>query len=362
MTRRIRACLLIAAAIGATPAAANPQGKGPTARVQTAAERQATALEPLTAQAVALGDAGRMKDMLAVTRQKQRIQPDNLSAIVLQARLAALAGNVQLAHDLLFAVRDRLESAPGAMLLFGSVEYQLNNYGAAAVALGRLVSTQPDNLFARRLFGAVQWRNGDPDSAVQTLKPLVGTLMADHDMLAILAASFQKTGDAKSAAAVKALAAKPSPQELTRVLAAADRAMRAGQWTTAIPIYEKLRSRIGDGSSLVLNNLAWCYYQAGQSSKALAPAAAAYRRDARNASIVDTYGWILFAQHHYPEAQKALARAVALAPSRPTPRWHLAQAYAAAGDKDRAKAELAPLLNTPGFDQKSEAQALLRSL
>ena len=100
--------------------------------------------------AATLGELGRARQMVTVTRRMLELDPKNGRAFFLQAVLAARAGNVDLARALIGRAGTAAE-APAGLLLFGTLELQAGNANHAAELLERLSALQPDNRTARLL-------------------------------------------------------------------------------------------------------------------------------------------------------------------------------------------------------------------
>lgn len=118
-------------------------------------------LSVLNDKAATLGELGRAREMLRVTRRMLELDPGNPDAFFLQAVLAARAGKAELARGLLNRTGDKLAEMPAAMLLRGALELRAGNYRLAAEALGRLVRLQPGNDRARLLLARAQFLSGD---------------------------------------------------------------------------------------------------------------------------------------------------------------------------------------------------------
>lgn len=121
-----------------------------------------------------------------------------------------------------------------------------------------------------------------------------------------------------------------------------------------------LRSRPMD--PVALNNLAWAL---GELKDPGAPAAAerAYKASPEDPSSLDTYAWVLYRSGKPKSALPLLQKAHEKAPGNPGIHWHFAAALAAAGEPDRAKAELERLLSAgKPFNGEAEARKLLGEL
>lgn len=150
--------------------------------------------------AATLGDMGRMRDMLAMTRSVQALQAFNPRAFYLQAVLAARAHNFTLADKLIDQTNGALDDVAGMMLLKGMIAYQRGIFGEAIVALARLVQAQPDNSDARRLLAAAQWRTGDAEAVIATLAPVADDSDADNYVLTLFGRAYEAEGDRVTAA------------------------------------------------------------------------------------------------------------------------------------------------------------------
>jgi len=307
------------------------------------------------------GDSGRRRAMLATTRQVLAIDPKNAFAFHMQAQLAAGAGRNELARALLARGGDALDDYPPAMLLSGAVEYRLGNNEMAIERLDKLVARQPRNLEARRLLAAAKWRAGDVPGTIEALRPAADQIGAPRESLKLMAQALTKQGDAAAAKAYAARAAGPDPQMLARAVVQGDRAMAAADWRGAIAVYERIRADIGDRDPAILNNLAWAYFNAGDTAKALPLARRAAALAPTNGAVLDTLGWISFsADRGSPEGLRLLRQAVEKAPANPNVRWHLAQALAASGRADEARREAKLALSGTGpFREREAALAFL---
>ena len=379
-------------------------------------------LPTLVERAATLAELGRMKDMLAETRHILTLAPKNPDAFFLQATLAARAGKYDLAAALYRRTQGALDEQPAAMLLAGAIELETGNAEQSVKRLQHLVALQPDNMKARRLLGAGQWRLGDAAGTLATLRPLADRPDADSYVLTLVGNAFRKqrnlaaatpylvraaapqqrsatallgpplddgalaalrstagqspgdagaqvqlirallgkglgaealararrleadnpgapdshilagdalgiqgnfagaaeayrraadiaftepvamrlvealgnAGDRAGAARVLALFLQQNPQSVPALLLSGNDFLQAGRWDRAIPLYERLRARIGNRDATLLNNLAWAYSKQGDYDHALPLAARAWSLDRSNPATADTLGWLLY--------------------------------------------------------------------
>ncbi len=157
-------------------------------------------VDALLETAATLGDLGRARDMLAMTRRALAIDGRNVRAFYLQAVLAARAGNFGLARSLIQRTGDALDDMPGGMLLQAVLEIDAGSYEQAIARLDRLVSMQPENLRVRRLLGTAEWRAGNYRDAVDALRPIADRPDADVYTLTVIGRALEAI-DARDAAA-----------------------------------------------------------------------------------------------------------------------------------------------------------------
>ncbi|HEX8216263.1 MAG TPA: tetratricopeptide repeat protein, partial [Allosphingosinicella sp.] len=174
----------------------------------------------LLERAATFGDLGRMRDMLADSRQVHSLSRGHPVAYYLQAMLAARGGDFELARSIFQRTGGRLDDTPSAILLASAIDYQTGNVAQAVRRLERLVVQQPSNRKARRLLAASHWRLGDAAATVATLLPIAQRPDADSYTLALIGRALTQQGDTIAAAAYLARAASPGDRSLTSLDAA----------------------------------------------------------------------------------------------------------------------------------------------
>jgi putative PEP-CTERM system TPR-repeat lipoprotein len=125
--------------------------------------------------------------------------------------------------------------------------------------------------------------------------------------------------------------------------------------------YEAILNQQAD-NPLALNNLAWLYSQQNN-PKSLELAKKAHALAPDVAAIADTYGYILLKQGQAKEALPVLEKANEATPKDNDMQFHLADAYAANDNKQKAIEILETILKSDqAFSEKVQAQALLSKL
>ncbi len=188
---------------------------------EAALERDPDDIAVLGDYAETLGDIGRAGDMLAVTRKMLTLDGGNAKALLLQATLAARAGNGSLARALLNKAGKKLDGVPARMLLDGVIELSSGNNLLAVQALDRLASLQPANPHAQALLAKATYASGDFKGVVRRFGPLAARGDASPYLLTVVARAHEVLGQRDLAAPLLQRAAeatdrpfRPVPENL----------------------------------------------------------------------------------------------------------------------------------------------------
>jgi cellulose synthase operon protein C len=176
---------------------------------QRALQLEPNNLDLMRELASTLGDAGQTVEMLKVTRHMLEVDPSNPHAFYLQAVLAARVHNYELARNLLYRAKDRLDTVPAVKLLKAALEMQLGSAEQAIALLQELVQEQPDNLKAQRLLGAALWQADDSASTIYALQKLADRPDADSYILTAIGRAYEAEGNIDQAAVYLDRASQP---------------------------------------------------------------------------------------------------------------------------------------------------------
>lgn len=165
--------------------------------------------------------------------------------------------------------------------------------GEALARAQRLEAENPGAPDAHMLAGdalAIQnnWRG-----AAEAYRRAADIVFSEPVALRLIEA-LRNAGDGVGAGRVLALYLRQNPNSIAALTLAGNDWLASGDWGRAIGAYERVRARIGDRDSVLLNNLAWAYSQNGDDDRALPLAARAWSLDRRNPATADTLGWLLF--------------------------------------------------------------------
>lgn len=269
----------------------------------------------------------------------------------------------------------------------------LGNYALAERTLAEAGGIDLDNIQLSAMMAAVKARQGDADAAMNIARQLQSRHPDNGIPFALEAELLAAAGKFDQAAAVydKALSLRPDDRQLAlrafqvrssgglsdpeaplyaymaarpldnelRLVAAQSHQAR-GEGTRAIDGYEKVLTSAPD-TYVALNNLAWEYFQSGD-SRAEEFARRAHELAPQDGSVADTLGWILVNKGDLEGGIPLLRDAVRYSEGNPDVRYHLAAGLAAAGAKAEARGILEDMLGGEDFASRRDAEVLLASL
>lgn len=198
--------------------------------------------------AATLGEAGRAREMLAITRRMLAIDRRRLAPWFLQAVLAARAGDVDLARSMLGRAGP-VEATPAGLLLAGALELEAGNANVAIVPLARLSGLQPGNQRAQHLLARALFEAGEYDALFTRFAPQVARNDASPYLLTVLARAYEERGDRIAAAGLLDRAAAAAPLPIAGIPQGAVRGDLAAAWSanpgspgTTVPYVRSLLS------------------------------------------------------------------------------------------------------------------------
>lgn len=266
--------------------------------------------------------AGQLDAARVSVEQALSMRPGWWPALALRVSLDVREKRFAEATRVLDSLDARAQEAPEALVLRAEILAAQNKGLEAAALIDKAVALRPDGRLALR---AYQLRRdaGDP-KALSTLQ--------------------------------SALAA--SPNDVSMRLAVAEALTSAGDRRGAISVLEEGARRLPT-NPLILNNLAWAYFEAGD-AKALSTAEQAVRYGPGLAPVQDTVGWILYNAGRAEDAIQHLRAAQQLTPADGDVAYHLAAALLKTGRASEARDVLAPILATSRqFASRKDAERLL---
>lgn len=177
--------------------------QGPVAALalfETALKIEPEDLGLLGEYAATLGEAGRAKQMLTVTRQMIALDPRDPRPFYLQAVLAARAGNDDLARRLLWRLDDDDLQSPAAIMLRGVLDFRGGNYVSAEARLEELWRLQPDNARAAMLVARLLAETGRDRELVERFDALALRGDASPYLLTLVGRAYEALENRERAA------------------------------------------------------------------------------------------------------------------------------------------------------------------
>ena len=314
------------------PAAAYAAGEAALGSGQTdeAAKRFAAAVQlgskaavfSLASVQLALNQAVEARQTLAQVTDAESTQQASAMLVALDAR----EGKFDQAQRRIADMKTKGLSAAGAAELDGDVAVASKQWLVASKAYTAAYNAMPSRGVAIKLF--------ETQKALQAKEP-------DRVLLRWL---------------------ERNPNDGSIRLALASWLQQAGRGAAAIAQYQLLLGATTEPNPVILNNLAWAYYEAGD-KRALETARQAYQGNESRAEIADTYGWLLVESGDLATGTPILKTAMATANSNASLRYHLAVAYSRGNDNEAARHELnAVLASGSNFPERPAAERLLAKL
>lgn len=121
----------------------------------------------LVAYAQTLGDVGRYRDMLSISRRILSLEPKNPYGFYLQAVLASRAGEFDLARSLMLKIQGRLDEQAAPALLLCALELQADNPVQAGEFCENVLIEQPNNPSAQQLMMRIMLMAGEVETLEQ---------------------------------------------------------------------------------------------------------------------------------------------------------------------------------------------------
>jgi len=248
---------------------------------------------------------------------------------------------------------------PLATLGLGNLALRTGKLDEAEKIADELQQSQPQSPAGFSLAGDVLMARGEPRKAASAYGTALDKAPGSATVLKLYAAR-SRAGESNAVATLSDwLSAHPGDAAVR--LAYASTLHQSGNKTRAVAEYERvLKSQ--PGSVLALNNLAWLYFEEGD-SRAVGLAERAYNRAPERAEIIDTYGWLLIKSGRLEKGLSLLEKAAKRSPENGDIRYHLAAGLAEVGEQPRARRELTALLDSgKEFSEMAAARTLLNNL
>jgi tetratricopeptide (TPR) repeat protein len=203
--------------------------------------------------------------------------------------------------------------------------------GAGEEALAQALSLQRDNPGAPDayvLVGDVLDRNGRYAEAAETYRRAANLRFSEAVALRLVD-TLRKGGQPLAAQQVLLLFVQQNPANVPARLLYADMMMARGSFLEAGRTLERIHRQRGYADVATTNNLAWCYFGVQRPLLAEAAAKRAYAMTPANASVSNSYGWLIYRTGgNRNDALALLVQARDQAPGWRSPTAHMEQILA----------------------------------
>lgn len=222
--------------------------------------------------------------------------PGLLEAVIELANMKLAVGNVKAAEELYRSYRIKYPANNNIILLGGNVALSRGDAEEAILLLSKAHGNRPAAVSALALSSA-HFKNGDTDQAAKVLEDWLADSPKSAPALFRLNALYQATGRLSEA------------RELIKQLV-----------------------KLNDNNWIYHNELAMVSFKLSDTGAAIKHANLAYKLNADNPIVMDTYGMALMNSGEYRKAQRMFEKANDALPGNPEIQLHLAQSQLKNGD------------------------------
>ena len=305
--------------------------------------------------------AGQMDSAATTYRKLAELRPDSPMAHSLLGRAEAAASNIPAARASFGRARELDPNFNQALEGLFALEILDGNLDAALGLAEDLRERAADSPVGDVLVGDVYMRMKKHDEAVAAYR----AAKAKESSGAVAVRLFQalsNKGEADAAFEELTVWVRANPDQITTRHILANGLLQAGRHGAAIVEYEALEQSDQENQTIILNNLAWLYHEAGD-QRAVATAEKAVALAPNTAAVIDTLGWILLQGGDLEGGLENLQKATALDPGEPEIRFHFVVALDRNGRGEDALRELQALLSQgQPFTGVEEARSMLSRL
>lgn len=178
----------------------------------------------------------------------RQVAPKHPQTLYLQALVAYIQKDFTVARE---AILEQLRVAPDnlrGLLLAGAIEFELKSYGQAEMYASKVLDRAPQQRLARRTLIMTHLRNGQPNKALEALKPVLNGIGNDASMLSLAGEVFMVNGQPVQAADYFAKAAAINPSDATTRTSLA--LVRAGTTGDSDRAFQALEQAAAEDSSV----------------------------------------------------------------------------------------------------------------
>jgi putative PEP-CTERM system TPR-repeat lipoprotein len=321
-----------------------------------------TAIEPnkpepyLLSAAIALRQNDKARATKDVT-EAVRVAPNSAAAWLGKGEIHEQAGEFDEARTAYRRAQALAPESPFPSAAIARVDVAMGDSSAALAQAREMQKTPSQKVAGMRLEGDLLTRLGRLQEALALFEQIHSMEPSQLSVMALYEARVRAQKPAPEQVLVDWL--KKHPNDVAIRGAVAEFQTRNGRRDRAIAEYES-GLKVQPNNAVLLNNLAWLYFEVGD-SRAMATAQRARQFAPNNPAIADTLGWILFNQNQQQEGLKLLREAAAGAPGYADIQYHFATALSRSGNAAEAKSVAEKFLATnPSQEWRAKFEAYIR--
>ena len=242
---------------------------------------------------------------------------------------------------------------PKARAIFGDVAKELRNDWRPPLYLGSIALLQRQDSLAATYFERVitlaEWNadawsglgnayldRGEHQKVIETMDRAKRAVPKDYRVYLLSGLSYSQLGQTENAITALQKALELNPKELNAIGTLALTYDGSQQFQKSDSLYERALL-IDPNYHLVLNNFSYSLAERNlQLQRALDMAIRAVAAEPKNASYLDTLGWVYYKLKNFKEAERYIAEAVATGQASAAVMEHLGDIYFQLGNKTKA--------------------------
>ncbi len=138
------------------------------------------------------------EEALAVVDELIALLPQHPLPNFMRAKIAYESGDLDTARKYLIIVQQLAPEHEPTMLMLGAVNYAMGNLEQADQLLSRYVILQPDNTTARKMLASLRLQQQHHEGVVDLLSPALKNASTDAQLLALIGAASNYSGDVEN--------------------------------------------------------------------------------------------------------------------------------------------------------------------
>jgi putative PEP-CTERM system TPR-repeat lipoprotein len=305
-----------------------------------------------------LNAMGRHEDAVAAFREVERIRPGRGMPGIVNSYI-----RMKKYESAMNIVQKELKAHPNRLDLMTEVSRIYLSMGEKQKAIDNanaIIAGSPESPVGYLVLGMI-YKIGNPDRAIEVIRSGISANEKNLILYVVLGNLYAMKKDFNSALDAYRKAEKIKAGYIRAISRQGATLHAAGRREEAALEYKRVIG-LSRNHAMALNNIAFLYAEDGKKpTQALHYASRAFLVDSSNASILDTFGFVLLKNGKASESVNILEKAARLMP-RPSIYYHLSMAYKELGDKGSALDNLRKALESDSFAEKELAELLLSEL